>query len=133
MSPLPIILIMMSLLFSIYLFYPLMSGVSVKGKKIPSFSGVISNKVQEKPCYLLYIWAPSCGMCRGMTIVIDELIDQRDDIAKINASEYVEVVRSLGILGTPAIVRVENGLIAAVSLGVKSKKNILAMLPNRKG
>jgi len=99
-----------------------------KGKKIPRLSGVVSETVLNQKAYLIYLWSPSCGMCRNMTPMIDTLSQQREDVAKIDVSQHSETAKALGVLGTPAIVLIENGVIKQVSLGIKTKDTILKLL-----
>ena len=123
-----IALALVSFIFSIFLLYPVLASYKARGKRITKLSGIIPESILNKESYALYFWAPVCGMCRGMTPIIDELIEQRDDLAKIDASQYPESARALGVLGTPALVLVRDGGIAKVSLGGKSEKVILKML-----
>ena len=120
--------IIMTVLFSLFLLYPVMISFKARGKKITDITGVVPESVQQQKRYVLYFWAPVCGMCRGMTPIIDKLINQRADVAKIDASQHPESARALGVLGTPALVLVEEGTISKVSLGAKSEKVILNML-----
>ncbi len=123
-----VILIILSILFLVFQLYPLFTGYKARGKKIPQLAGVVSDAVQQKERYLLYFWAPQCGMCRGMTPIIEKLIGERDDLAKIDAAEHPEFARALGVLGTPALVLVEQGTISKVTLGAKSEKSILNII-----
>lgn len=116
------------ILFLLFQLYPLFKGMASKGKKVTALTGVVSENVLNQKYYLLYIWGPNCGMCRNMTPMIDTLMQQRSDIAKIDVSQHSEAAKAVGVLGTPAIVLVEEGVIKQVSLGVKTKTAILALL-----
>jgi len=120
--------IIVTAISSAFLLYPVAMSFKARGKKISELTGIVPDSVQQQERYALYFWAPVCGMCRGMTPIIDKLISQRDDVAKIDASQHPESARALGVLGTPALVLVEEGTISKVSLGAKSEKVILKML-----
>jgi len=77
---------------------------------------------------LLYFYAPVCGMCRNMTPVIQRLMQQRQDIVSIDASEKPQLARSLGVMGTPACVWIKQGKVSRVRLGVLSEADLLASL-----
>ena len=96
-----------------------------RGKKIAELSGVVPDDLLQKERYLLYLWAPSCGMCRGMSPIIDSMIETRDDVAKIDVAKFTDEAKALGVMGTPALIVVEKGVIANVALGAKSEKAIV--------
>ena len=115
-------------LFLLFQLYPLFKGMASKGKKVTALSGVVPESVLNQKRYLLYIWGGDCGMCRNMTPMIDMLMQQRSDVAKIDVGQHLEVAKAVGVLGTPAIVLIEEGVIKQVLLGVKTKAAILALL-----
>ena len=102
--------------------------VLAKGKKIEGLSGIVPDAVLNQKCYLIYVWGPNCGLCRNMTPMIDKLSQQRNDIAKIDVSQYPDTAKSIGVLGTPAIVLIENNIVQKVSLGVKTESDIMQLL-----
>ncbi len=128
MNPLLIILIAIVALFLLFQLYPLFISLQVRGKKIPSLAGVIPDSVQKQPRYLLYFWSPQCGMCKTMTQVIKKLIDTHNNLAIVNAAEHPESTKALGVMGTPALVVIENGVIMNVMLGAKTEKAIVNLL-----
>ena len=128
MNPLPIILIAIAALFLLFQLYPLFTSLQARGKKIPQLMGVVSESVQKQPHYLLYFWAPQCGMCKGMTQVIKKLIDTHNNLAIVNAAEHPEPAKALGVMGTPALVVIENGVIMNVMLGAKTEKAVVKLL-----
>lgn len=69
-----------------------------------------------------------CGMCRNITPIVDKLATQRNDIKRIDASEKPEIASQFNIMGTPAFVLVNKGIVEKVKLGGMSRKNILKML-----
>jgi thioredoxin 1 len=106
------------------------NGRMKKGKVIEPFSGEISRKIQSGEKLLLYFYSPSCGACKAMTPVIDEMKRGNKNIYKINLAKESErkIGQIFGVMGTPATVLVENSKIAQFILGAKSK-NFLTSLP----
>ncbi len=97
------------------------NGKMKKGKKIPSFSGEIGRKIQAGNKMLLYFYTPTCGACRAMTPIIDELKKQKDNVYKINLAKDRHMGQIFGVMGTPATVIVGNSQIEQFILGARSK------------
>ena len=126
-----LLLIALLVLFALFLLlqlYPVYSSYKARGKEIPQLTGVVSDEVLQNKRYLLYFWSPRCGMCRGMTPIIEKLTKERNDIAKIDAAQHPESARALGVMGTPALVLIEDGKISKTVLGAKPENVILQML-----
>ena len=119
------LIIILVTLFSFYFLYPFVKSYTVRGNEMVGLSGVIPDEIQQKQRYLLYLWSPSCGMCRGMSPIIDSMIRTRDDVAKIDVLEFSATTKAMGVMGTPALIVVEKGVVAKVSLGAKTKKAIV--------
>ncbi len=128
MNSLLIIALLVAALILLYQLYPLLGSFRVRGREVPPLSGVVPESLVSKPRYVLYFWAPQCSMCRSMTPIIERLGQQRDDLVKIDASQFPEAARALGVLGTPALVLVKKNVIEKVSLGARSEKSILKLL-----
>ena len=77
---------------------------------------------------LYYFWSPHCGMCRGMTPLVDRLREQGKDLIKVNVLEAPEKARSFGIAATPTLVLVRGGRVEKVLLGAQSEARILELL-----
>ncbi|MEE9352048.1 MAG: thioredoxin family protein [Thiotrichaceae bacterium] len=121
------LLITLSILFLLFQLYPLFSSYKAQGKKVPVLEGVVPEALYQKDCYLLYFWAPQCGMCRGMSSIVDKLMNERDNLGKVDASEHPQISRDVGVMGTPALVIIEKGIVSKVTLGAKSEKAIRQM------
>lgn len=106
------------------------NGRMKKGKAIQPFTGEISRKIQSGEKLLLYFYSPSCGACKTMTPVIDEMKKKNNNIYKINLAKESErkIGQIFGVMGTPATVVVEDSKIDQFILGAKSK-NFLTSLP----
>ena len=97
------------------------NGKMKKGKKIPPFSGEIGRKIQTGNKMLLYFYTPTCGACRAMTPVIDEMKKQKDNVYKINLAKDRHIGEIFGVMGTPATVIIRNSEIEQFILGARSK------------
>lgn len=105
-----------------------LSGKMKKGKKIPPFSGEIGKKIQAGEKMLLYFYTPSCGACRAMTPVIEEMKKKKNNVYKINLAKERNIGQIFGVMGTPATVIVENSTIDQFILGARTEK-FLTSLP----
>lgn len=78
--------------------------------------------------HLVYFWSPSCGHCKSMTLVINELMDSRDDVHAINLADQASLARELGVMGTPALAVINKGCVEQVQLGARTQSQILNLL-----
>ncbi len=72
---------------------------------------------------LVYVWAPWCGPCRGMSPQIDRLArvyEGRVDVRKINADEQPDVVRALRVFGIPTVIVYQDGQPVSRKIGALS-------------
>jgi len=118
----------LTVIFLALQFYPYFKLRAARGKNVPSVVGVLNDTQQQLSRLLYYFMAPKCGMCKNITPIVDELIKQRKDVIRIDASQNQQLARSFSVMGTPAFVLVDNGVIEKVKLGGMNKKNILKML-----
>ena len=101
------------------------NGKIKKGKKIPSFSGEIGQRIQKGDKLLLYFYTPSCGACKAMTPVVDEMIQDKNNVYKINLAKDYNIGKIFGVMGTPATVVVNESKIDQFILGARSKKFLI--------
>lgn len=122
------IAVLLTLAFMAFLFYPYFKLKASRGQTAPALAEVLTTQQQNQDRLLLYFMAPQCGMCRNITPIVDELATQRDDIKRIDASDKPEIAQQFKIMGTPAFVLVNKGIVEKVKLGGMSRKKILQML-----
>lgn len=79
---------------------------------------------------LVDLWAPWCGPCRMMGPVIDEIAEEAQGfkVGKVNVDEQIEIAASLGVRSIPTLIVFKNGSIAARSVGVQPKEDVLKLI-----
>ena len=79
---------------------------------------------------ILDFWASWCGPCRQLSPILDEIAEEREDIAvgKVNVDEETELTQRYGILSVPTILVMNGGKVAATAVGYRSKEEILQLV-----
>ena len=79
---------------------------------------------------LLDFYADWCGPCRMVSPLIDEIAEERDDVAvgKINVDDDHELAAKFGVFSIPTLVVLKDGEVAQQATGARPKANILEML-----
>lgn len=79
---------------------------------------------------LLDFWATWCGPCKMMAPIVDEIADEAEGfkVGKINVDDDLSLAQSFGIVSIPTFVVIKNGEVAAKSVGLQSKEELLAII-----
>lgn len=79
---------------------------------------------------LLDFYADWCGPCRMLSPLVDEVSEERPDVAfyKVNVDEEVDLAAHFGVSSIPTLVFFRNGEAAGTSVGYCPKDGILALL-----
>jgi thioredoxin 1 len=76
-------------------------------------------------------WASWCGPCRMLAPVIDKLAEELDGkavVGKVNVDDEAELAAKYKIMTIPTVLLFKNGSVAATSVGVKPKAQLLESL-----
>ena len=80
---------------------------------------------------LVDFWASSCGPCRMVSPIVDEVAEESDGsykVGKVNVDEQPELAAQYGVMSIPTLLVIENGKTKTSSVGARPKDAILAML-----
>ena len=79
---------------------------------------------------LLDFYADWCGPCRMVSPIIDEIANERDDIAvgKINVDDCPELAEKFEVFSIPTLVVMKDGKVVNQVTGARPKDQILALL-----
>ena len=80
---------------------------------------------------LIDFWASWCGPCKMLSPIVDEIADEVDDsvkVCKINVDDERELAMEFQVRSIPTLVVIKDGKVVNMSVGVKSKAEILGML-----
>ncbi len=105
--------------------YFIIKSKRTAGKPIPfeKLDTEISRKIKNKKG-LLYFFSPSCHSCKTQTPIIEKLKSELPNIISVDLSKDINTARAFGIMGTPAIVFVNNNIVDSIYLGVKNENFI---------
>ena len=109
-------------------FLPLWRARQARGRTVPELDALLTDAQRGKQRLLVYFWSPTCGMCRGMTPIIDKLDAESGDVLKVNADESIALARHFGVMATPSLALVEQGVLKKLVVGAKSEPQIRALL-----
>jgi len=77
---------------------------------------------------LIYFYSPTCGPCRSMTPIIDQLARDNPRVFKVNVMEDLETARAFNIRATPTTVLVKDERVLDIVLGAKGQKQLESLL-----
>ncbi len=80
---------------------------------------------------LLDFWAPWCAPCRMLSPIVDEVAEEHTGkvkVCKVNIDEEPELANEFGVMSIPTLVVMKNGQPAGATVGMQSKKQVIALL-----
>ena len=96
--------------------------------------GTMANleELLKDPVVLIDVWAPWCGWCRRISLIIDEVAEELKEkatIIKINYDENPEIENRFEFQTIPALFFIKNGQVIKHT-GTIPKEEILKTLKN---
>lgn len=80
---------------------------------------------------LIDFWATWCGPCRMMAPVVEEIaneVGEKAKVCKLNIDENKEIAEKYDVMSIPTFLIIKNGKVAATTVGVQPKENIIKLL-----
>ena len=109
-------------------FLPLWRARQARGRAVPELDALLTDAQRDKQRLLVYFWSPTCGMCRNMTPVIDKLAAERGDVLTVNTAESATLAKHFGVMATPSLALVEQGVLKKLVVGARNEPQICALL-----
>ncbi len=63
-----------------------------------------------------------------MTPLVDKLQNEFNNLHKVNVANEKDIAKKFGVMGTPALILLENSTIASYQLGIKNEGFIRKLL-----
>ena len=89
------------------------------------------NLVLDNPkTVLVDFYADWCGPCKMLAPVVEQIANENVevDVFKLNVDEAAELAVKYGVMSIPTLIVFKSGEVAAKTVGVQIKQNILNML-----
>lgn len=85
---------------------------------------------QNEKAVLIDFWATWCGPCMMVAPVVEEIANERADVAvcKVNVDEEPELAEKFEVRFIPMLVAMKDGKIINSTTGYHEKEEILALL-----
>ncbi len=80
---------------------------------------------------LIDFWATWCGPCRMMAPVVEEIaneVGEKAKVCKVNIDENKDIAEKYDVMSIPTFLIIKNGKVAATTVGVQPKENIIKLL-----
>lgn len=102
--------------------------MSVLNINLENFKELVINS--EVPV-LLDFWAPWCGPCKMMSVILEQAAKEAGEyaaIAKVNIDEEPELAAAFGVMSIPTLIVVRDGEIQSELVGLQNKRTVKRLL-----
>jgi thioredoxin 1 len=91
---------------------------ALRGKPLPALASHWSKRLGGRASSLLYFFSPGCAACRPLTPRFQEMSQRRPkSVFVVNVADDLPLARALGVMATPSVVEVTNGIIVGYHVG----------------
>ena len=86
--------------------------------------------LQADQTVLVDFWASWCGPCKMLSPVVDQIAEEMPEIkvGKINVDDEPGLAQQFRVMSIPTLLVFKQGEVAATSIGVRPKQDIVALL-----
>ena len=86
--------------------------------------------LENEKVVLVDFYADWCGPCKMLAPIVEQIAVENEQVAvfKLNVDEAPELAMQFGVMSIPTLIVFKDGQVAAKTVGVQSKQNILKML-----
>jgi thioredoxin 1 len=99
-----------------------------KGKLVPEIGGAVGEILKAGGKSIFYFYSPNCRACTSMTPIVDRLSVENKNLYKINILKDINSAQKFGVMGTPSLVVVEEGVIKEFLVGHQPEEKIYGLL-----
>ena len=90
---------------------------ALRGKPLPALAGPWAKRLGHASS-LLYFFSPGCAACRPLTPRFQEMSQRKPkSVFVVNVADELPLARALGVMATPSIVEVTDGIIVSYHVG----------------
>ena len=107
---------------------PRLRGRLMHGRPAPDLTGLVDERLLARERLVFYFTSPDCGTCRPMVMFIDRLVAEHDNLIKVDITRDVALAHAFGVIITPTLILVRNGMVEQVLVGGRSEKKVRALL-----
>ena len=108
-----------------------LSDIEIMGRVAELNESNFDTILQAEVPVLVDFWSPTCGPCRTLTPILDELAEENEGdatIVKVNTAQYPTLVARFGIDTLPTLLFFYKGRVVERMVGVQSKYKIQSTL-----